>query len=94
MGTWVSKRGVRRVSLLTTTTTPWDSTTDLRTVQQPVRWLGMPRTVQGQALVLGRRRGEPMPLMTSHDADFLGRDDSFDRAADTVEAWGAQYRRA
>ncbi len=44
------------------------------------------------------RRGrteEPPPLLTSHNADFLGRDQlAFDRAADTVEAWAAEYRRA
>jgi hypothetical protein len=92
-GTWVSRRGVRRVALLSTSTVSWDSVTELRTVQQPVRWLGLPRTVQGQALVLVRRRGERMALMTTHDADFLGREETFDRASDTVEAWGAEYRR-
>ncbi|MFD5782725.1 hypothetical protein ACFVWX_32275 [Streptomyces sp. NPDC058220] len=91
-GAWVSRHGVRRVSLLRTTTVPWDQATAVRTVQQPVRWLGLPRTVQGQALLLVRRRGEPLPLLTDHNADFLSRGEAFDRAADTVEAWGDEYR--
>ena len=66
----------------------------MRTVQQPVRWLGLPRTVQGQALVLvsGDRSGaEPTQLLTTHNADFLGRPDAFDRAADGVEVWADEY---
>ncbi|MDX3855705.1 hypothetical protein [Streptomyces sp. AK02-01A] len=94
MGTWVSRHGVRRVSLLTTTTVPWNQVTAVRTVQQPVRWLGLPRTVQGQALLLVRRRGEPLPLLTDHNADFLSRAVAFDRSADTVEAWSDEYRPA
>ncbi|MFB7739870.1 hypothetical protein ACFC08_37175 [Streptomyces sp. NPDC056112] len=93
MGVWVSARGLRHVSLLVTRTTPWAQVTGVRTVQQPVRWLGLPRTVQGQALVLGRRgRGqqESPSLMTTHNADFLGRVEAFDRAADAVEAWAAE----
>jgi hypothetical protein len=57
-----------------------------------VRWLGLPRTVQGQALVAARPGGEPLTLLTDHSADFLSRPEAFDRAADTVEAWGAEYR--
>ncbi|MBP0460377.1 hypothetical protein [Streptomyces montanisoli] len=94
MGTWVSRHGVRRVSLLHTSTVAWNQASAVRTVQQPVRWLGLPRTVQGQALVLVRRRGEHVPLLTTHSADFLSRGDAFERAADTVEAWGAEYQRA
>ena len=62
----------------------------MRTVQQPVRWLGLPRTVQGQALLLVRhgRARAAAPLLTDHNADFLSRAEAFDRAADTVEAWG------
>jgi hypothetical protein len=93
-GTWVSRDGVRRVRLLRTTTLLWDQAEAVRTVQQPVRWLGLPRTVQGQALIVVRRQGEPLPLLTDHNADFLARSDAFDRAADTVEAWGDEYRRA
>jgi hypothetical protein len=62
-------------------------------VQQPVRWLGVPRTVQGQALVLSRRGAEGVAvLLTSHNADFLARAQAFERAADTVEAWAAENR--
>ncbi|RDG37708.1 hypothetical protein [Streptomyces corynorhini] len=92
MGAWVSRHGVRRVRLLMTVTVAWDGITAVRTVQQPVRWLGLPRTVQGQALVVVRRQGEPLALLTDHNADFLSRGEAFDRAADMVEAWGAEYR--
>jgi hypothetical protein len=91
MGVWVSRHGLRRVAFFMTSTTQWRRTSELRTVQQPVRWLGLPRTVQGQALVLARQ-GEPLTLLTDHNADFLSRPEAFDRAADTIEAWGAEYR--
>ncbi|MEV5236530.1 hypothetical protein [Streptomyces pseudogriseolus] len=98
MGVWVSARGLRHVAFVRTRTTAWDQVVSVRTVQQPVRWLGLPRTVQGQALTLhrrGRSSEAPSPLLTSHNADFLGRDPlAFDRAADTVEAWAAEYGRA
>ncbi|MFI2368647.1 hypothetical protein [Streptomyces sp. NPDC018833] len=92
MGTWVSRHGVRRVAFFSTTTVPWHRTTALRTVQQPVRWLVMPRTVQGQALLLVLQGGEQLPLLTDHDGDFLSRLEAFDRATDSIEAWGAEYR--
>ncbi|MEU5365202.1 PH domain-containing protein [Streptomyces sp. NPDC005925] len=96
MGVWVSAYGLRLVSFFTTRTTPWEQVVAVRTVQQPVRWLGLPRTVQGQALLL-TRHGRPAeavpPLLTSHGADFLGRPEAFDRAADAVEAWAEEYRR-
>ncbi|MFB0620774.1 hypothetical protein [Streptomyces sp. AGS-58] len=96
MGVWVSGRGLRRVGLVLTRTVPWSRVAAVRTVQQPVRWLGLPRTVQGQALVLvrmDRRPDDPAPLLTTHGLDFLGRPAAFDRAADTVEAWAAEHRR-
>ncbi|CAL9577826.1 hypothetical protein [Streptomyces sp. enrichment culture] len=97
VGVWVSARGLRQVGFFVTRTVGWEQVTALRTVQQPVRWLGLPRTVQGQALVLERSdRGgsEPPALLTTHSADFLGRFEAFDRAADTVETWGAEYGRS
>ncbi|MFK4150298.1 hypothetical protein [Streptomyces sp. NPDC004065] len=96
MGVWVSARGLRQVSLLVTRTTPWDQVVSVRTVQQPVRWLGLPRTVQGQALLMvrdGRAAQDVPPLLTTHNADFLGRPSAFDRAADAVEAWAEEQRR-
>ncbi|GGW81337.1 membrane protein [Streptomyces lucensis JCM 4490] len=96
MGVWVSGRGLRRVGFLVTRTVPWARVLSVRTVQQPVRFVGLPRTVQGQALALARkdRRAEgTAPLLTTHDLDFLGRPAAFDRAADTVEAWAAEHRR-
>ncbi|MET7740796.1 hypothetical protein [Streptomyces sp. NPDC005385] len=96
VGVWVSGRGLRRVGFFVTNTTPWDQVTTVRTVQQPVRWLGLPRTVQGQALVLVRGErapGEVPTLMTTHNADFLARMEAFDRAADAVEVWADEYRR-
>ncbi|OKK06870.1 hypothetical protein AMK26_12980 [Streptomyces sp. CB03234] len=94
VGTWVSRHGLRRVAFFRTTTLAWAQTTDVRTVQQPVRWLGLPRTVQGQALVAVRKGGEQLALLTDHNADFLARVEAFDRAADTVEAWSAEYGRS
>ncbi|MEU6357727.1 hypothetical protein ABZ896_51980 [Streptomyces sp. NPDC047072] len=96
VGVWVSARGLRRVGFLLTRTVPWEQVVAVRTQQQPVRWLGLPRTVQGQALLVVRRDRAPEdvpPLLTTHNADFLARPEAFDRAADAVEAWGAEYGR-
>ncbi|MDB1089733.1 hypothetical protein PJ985_19435 [Streptomyces sp. ACA25] len=93
VGIWVSPRGLRRVGLLSTRTLRWREITRVRTVQQPVKWLGLPRGVQGQALVIERRRGEPLrPLLTDHNSDFLTRPEAFERAADVIEAWAAEHR--
>ncbi len=71
----------------------WNEASAVRTVQQPVKWMGFPRTVQGQALVVVRRSGETLsPLATDHNADFLGREEAFERATDAVEAWADEYR--
>lgn len=93
VGTWVSRHGVRRVRFFRTVTVPWERAASVRTVQQPVRLLGLPRSVQGQALVLVPRSGsgEPLTLLTDHNADFLARVEAFDRAADAIEAWNAEY---
>lgn len=94
VGVWVSARGLRQVGFLTTRTASWEQVSAVRTVQQPVRWLGLPRTVQGQALLLVRRGQSPdggPALLTTHNADFLGRVEAFDRAADSVEAWADEY---
>ncbi|KPI00678.1 Protein of unknown function DUF2581 [Actinobacteria bacterium OK074] len=97
MGVWVSAHGLRRVGFFRTTTAPWAQVVSVRTLQQPVRWLGLPRTVQGQALVLVRRGGgggtASAALLTTHGADFLARGEAFERAADTVEAWAAESLR-
>ncbi|MFI9569035.1 hypothetical protein [Streptomyces rishiriensis] len=95
VGVWVSDRGLRHVSFLRTRTLPWERVLAVRTVQQPVRWLGLPRTVQGEALTLVRRErpAEAAPLLTTHGADFLARPEAFDRAADAVEAWASENRR-
>ncbi|MEU1401356.1 hypothetical protein ABZ471_03140 [Streptomyces sp. NPDC005728] len=96
MGVWVSAHGMRQVGFLQTRTVPWARVLSVRTAQQPVRWLGLPRTVQGQALALVRKDRAPEdtpPLLTTHGLDFLNRPVAFDRAADTVEAWAAEYRR-
>ncbi|MGW3957977.1 hypothetical protein ACWEKM_45610 [Streptomyces sp. NPDC004752] len=96
-GVWVSARGLRHVEFLVTRTVPWKRVVAVRTVQQPVRWLGLPRTVQGQALVLVRKdraAEDTASLLTTHGLDFLTRVSAFDRAADTIEAWAAEYRRS
>ncbi|MEU0130379.1 hypothetical protein [Streptomyces sp. NPDC006289] len=93
VGAWVSRHGVRRVGFLRTTTVRWSDAAAVRTVQQPVKWLGLPRTVQGQALIVVRKGGEPLaPLVTDHNADFLARAEAFERATDSIEAWGDEYR--
>ncbi|MET8579204.1 hypothetical protein [Streptomyces sp. NPDC005012] len=100
IGVWVSSAGLRHVAFLTTRTTPWARVGTLRVVQQPVRWMGLPRTVQGQGLVLEARSGRsagapadgPVVLLSTHGADFLNRPAAFDRASDTVEAWADEYR--
>jgi hypothetical protein len=40
----------------------------------------------------GRAAGAVPPLLTTHNADFLGRVTAFDRAADSVEAWAEEHR--
>ncbi|MER5552749.1 hypothetical protein ABT001_13875 [Streptomyces sp. NPDC002793] len=93
VGAWVSRHGVRRVGFFRTTTVRWQDAATVRTVQQPVKWLGLPRTVQGQALIVVRRSGEPLPpLVTDHNGDFLARAEAFERATDSIEAWDAEYR--
>ncbi|MEU5660584.1 hypothetical protein ABZ802_33955 [Streptomyces sp. NPDC047737] len=93
VGAWVSRHGVRRVGFFRTTTVRWPDAVAVRTVQQPVKWLGFPRTVQGQALIVVRRDGEPLaPLVTDHNADFMARSEAFERATDTIEVWGDEYR--
>ncbi|MFE6744001.1 hypothetical protein [Streptomyces tubercidicus] len=93
VGLWVSAQGLRQVNLLRTTTELWSSVTSVRTRQQPVRWLGLPRTVQGQALIIERTTGEPLrSLVTDHNGDFLSRPEAFERAADVLEAWAAEHR--
>jgi hypothetical protein len=97
VGIWVSARGVRQVGFFRTRTASWEPSVSVRTVQQPVRWLGLPRSVQGQALLLVRTdrvQEYVTPLMTTHNADFLARTEAFDRAADKIEAWAAEHRRA
>lgn len=94
VGAWVSRHGVRRVGFFRTTTVRWDRAATVRTVQQPVKWLGLPRTVQGQALIVVRQGGEALPpLVTDHNADFLARGEAFERATDAIEAWGDEYLR-
>ncbi|WP_031508395.1 hypothetical protein [Streptomyces megasporus] len=94
LGVWVSAHGIRQVGLFSTTTLAWRNVAAVRTVQQPVKWLGMPRTVQGQALLVEPRGREALrTVLTDHNADFLARSEAFDRAADVVEAWAAEYRR-
>ncbi|MGH3313995.1 MAG: hypothetical protein ACRDP3_25995 [Streptomyces sp.] len=92
VGVWVSAYGLRQVGLFATVTVRWPEVAAVRTVQQPVRWLGLPRTVQGQALAV-QRAGDGQPLrtlLTDHNADFLARREAFDLAADVIEGWAAE----
>lgn len=94
VGFWVSTRGLRQVGLFYTTTLSWNRVGAVRTAQQPVKWLGLPRTVQGQALVVTRADGQRLrPLLTDHNADFLGRTEAFDQAADAIEGWASELSR-
>lgn len=94
IGVWVSDQGLRQVGLLGTTTLAWSEVAAVRTLQQPVRWLGLPRTVQGQALSVVRASdGQPLrALLTDHSADFLARKAAFEQAADVIEGWAAESR--
>ena len=97
-GVWVSPRGLRHTGLFRTTTVPWSEVGAVRTSQGPVKWLGLPRTVQGEALTLTRgvrghaQEAAPRVLLTDHNADFLSRREAFDRAADVIEGWAAESR--
>lgn len=92
-GVWVSPAGLRRVGFFGTRSIAWSEIDAVRKVQQPVRWLGLPRTVQGQALTVAGPGGTELPvLLTDHSADFLARGEAFDRAAGRVEAWAREYR--
>ncbi|WP_433893120.1 hypothetical protein [Streptomyces sp. CA-111067] len=93
VGVWVSGKGLRQTGYFSTVTIPWRQVTSVRTAQQPVRVLGLPRSVQGQALLISRRGGGSLRvLMTDHNADFLGRVEAFDMAADAIEGWAAELR--
>ncbi|AZQ75756.1 hypothetical protein EKH77_23975 [Streptomyces luteoverticillatus] len=85
-GIWVSPQGLRQQRLLRAVTLSWAEVAEVRTVQQPVRVVGMPRTAQGQALVVRRTDGGTLPvLVTDRNADFVGRPLAFAAAADAVE---------
>lgn len=87
-GIWVSSDGLRLTGLFSTTVLKWSDVAQVRTVQQPVRWLGLPRTVQGQALVVTRAQGGPLRTMiTDHNADFLARPEAFALAGDAITGW-------
>ncbi|MFT2020307.1 hypothetical protein ACMA1D_31435 [Streptomyces sp. 796.1] len=92
VGVWVSRHGLRHTGFLSTTTLAWTQVGGVRTRQQPVKLLGLPRTVQGQALVITTAGGDVLrTLVTDHNSDFLGRGPAFERAADAVEAWAAEH---
>jgi hypothetical protein len=93
VGVWVSGKGLRQAGFFATTTVRWQNVASVRTAQQPVRVLGLPRSVQGQALLITRRGGDTLrPLLTDHNADFLGRVEAFDIAADAIEGWAIELR--
>jgi len=93
-GVRVSARELRRTGLIMSTTVAWQDVASIRTLQQPVRWLGLPRTVQGQVVLAERTSGgTPLTLFTSHDTDFLGRPEAFRAAADALDGWAARHGR-
>ncbi len=92
-GVWLSGKGLRQVGFFGTVTVPWSKVAGVRTAQQPVKVLGLPRTVMGQALIITRKGGGSLrPMLTDHNADFLGRVEAFDIAADAIEGWSAELR--
>ncbi|UNO39633.1 PH domain-containing protein [Streptomyces sp. MST-110588] len=93
VGVWVSAYGLRQVEPLRTTTLAWSQVAAVRTERRPVRWLGLPRTVRGRALIVQRADGGSLrPLLTDHSGDFLARPEAFDRAADVLAVWVADHR--
>lgn len=93
VGIWISGAGLRTVGMLRTSTVPWDRIASVRTAQQPVRWLALPRTVQGQALEVRHADGAVLPvLLTDRCPDFLGRADRFERAAEAIRDWERSVR--
>lgn len=93
VGVWVSGKGLRQTSFFTTVTVPWRKVGSVRTAQQPVRVMGLPRSVQGQALIITRKGGDSLrPQLTDHNADFIGRVEAFDVAADAIEGWASELR--
>lgn len=92
-GVWMDEEGLRLTGLFSATTVRWSQVTAIRTAQQPVRWLGLPWSVQGQAVLIELAGGpSPRVAATDHSADFLGRPEAFGMAADAIEGWAAQYR--
>ncbi len=92
-GIWVGPEGLRQLRVLGGTTLAWSEVAEVRTVQQPVRLLGLRRTVQGQAVVVRRAQGEPLPvLVTDKNADFAGRPQAFAAATDALEDWVAEFK--
>ncbi|MGO4424756.1 PH domain-containing protein, partial [Streptomyces sp. MCAF7] len=92
-GVWIDEKGLRLTGLFSATTVRWSQVTAIRTTQQPVRWLGLPRSVQGQAVLIELTEGgAPRVAFTDHGADFLGRPEAFVMAADAIESRAARYR--
>ncbi|MEV4435051.1 hypothetical protein [Streptomyces sp. NPDC049555] len=92
-GIWVGAEGLRQQRLLSGTTLPWAEVGDIRVVPQPVRRLGVLGTVEGQALVVHRAQGEPLPvLVADQGTDFLGRPQAFTTAVAATRAWVTELR--
>jgi hypothetical protein len=92
-GVWIDEEGLRLTGLFSATTVRWSQVAAVRTAQQPVRWLGLPRSVQGQAVLIELTEGGSSRVaFTDHSADFLGRPEAFAMAADAIESWAARYR--
>ncbi|MFD8387467.1 hypothetical protein ACFV2X_54895 [Streptomyces sp. NPDC059679] len=92
-GVWIDEQGLRLTGLFSATTVRWSQVAAIHTAQQPVRWLGLPRSVQGQAVLIELTGGgAPRVAFTDHSADFLGRPEAFVMAADAIEGRAARYR--
>lgn len=93
VGVWVSASGLRQTGLCHTVTLRWDEISAVGIAQRPVKWLGLPRSSQGQALrVVRAADGRSLrAVLTDHSADFLARPEAFELAADVIEAWAAEH---
>jgi hypothetical protein len=93
MGVWVSSHGIRRVAFWWTRTVRWNDVESVHVGQVPVKVLGTPRRVNGQAVTVTRRGGAALEeVLSDHNADFRGKDraEDFEAAVSALAEWFQQ----